>query len=136
MRYFIRLSFLLCSLTLSGCIIPVPHKRLHDVGVKGRILDAQSHAPVVAAKIEDIVDPTKFTYSVIDGTFMLKPVYGLHGAYVFAGVSTSIFPNYDAPNLTRTITIIAPGYHNLTIPLNRTDAHDVYIDAGTIPLKR
>ena len=88
MRYFTRLSFLLCLLVLSGClVVPIPHKRLHEVGIKGRIIDAESHAPVVAAKVEDTVDPMKFTYSVIDGTFDLKPVYKMHGAYVLAGVS-------------------------------------------------
>jgi hypothetical protein len=137
MRYFIRLSFLLCSLALSGClIVPIPHERLHEVGIKGRIIDADSHAPVAAAKVEDTIDATKFTYSVIDGTFTLKPVYGMHGAYVLAGVSSSTFPSFDAPSSTRTITIIAPGYRSLTVPLQRAEPRDVYIDAGTIPLKR
>jgi hypothetical protein len=137
MRHFIHLSFLLCSLALSGClIVPVPHQRLQEVGVKGRIIDAESNKPVVAAKVEDIVDPTKFTYSVIDGTFILKPVYKMHGAYVVSGVGTSVFPYYDAPGSTRTITIIAPGYRNLTIPLGKAEERDVYIDAGTISLKR
>jgi hypothetical protein len=137
MRHFIIRSFLLCSLAFSSCVVvPIPHKRLHEVGIKGRIIDADTQAPVIAAKIEDTVDPTKFTFSAGSGNFDLKPVYGMHGAYVLAGVNASVFPNYDAPGPTRTITIIAPGYQNLTIPLNRAADRDIYIDAGTLSLRR
>jgi hypothetical protein len=137
MKHFILLSFLLCSLLLSGCIVvPVPHKRLHEIGIKGRIIDVDTHAPVVAARVEDTVDSTMFTYSAVNGNFDLKPVYKMHGAYVWTGVSASVFPNYEAPGSTRTITIIAPGYQNLTVPLSRSGEHDTYIDAGTLLLRR
>ena len=109
---------------------------MHEFGIKGRIIDAESHAPVVAAKVEDIVDPTKYTYSVIDGTFALKPVYGIHGLYAWTALSASLAGNYEPPSSTRTITIIAPGYRNLTIPVTTTDTRDVYLDAGTISLRR
>ena len=140
MRQFIVYSSVLCSLWLSGCIIvPVPHKRMHEYGVNGLIIDAGSRSPVAGARVEDTVDPKKFTFSVIDGTFALLPVYAWHGGYILAGVSGSVFPEFTAPGAARTITVSAPGYRSVTIPLSKpseSKAHDLYIDAGTIPLKR
>jgi len=137
MRQFIIFASVLCSLLLAGClVVPIPHRRLSECGVKGRIFDAGTQSPVTAAKVEDTVDPTKFTFSGLDGSFDLKPVYAMHGGYIVAGVSGSVFPEYNAPAFTRTITIIAPGYRNLTIPLSKTEDHTAYIDAETISLKR
>jgi hypothetical protein len=137
MRFLVFLLGALCVLFLSACVIvPIPHKRVHELGIKGQIIDARTRAPVTAAKIEDTLDATQSTYSSMDGSFLLKPVYGWHGGYIVAGVGGSVFPEHDGPSPARTITITAPGYRSLTVPLGKSGEQGAYIDAGTISLQR
>src|ERR1044072_2429248 len=93
-RLFECLVLMLCALVLSGGLIPVPHHRLHEFGVTGRLLDAETHPPISAAGIEAADDPEKITFSDVNGSFDLKPVYGWHGAFFFGPICLSLWPGF------------------------------------------
>lgn len=75
-------------------------------GIKGRVVDARTHAPIVGAKVS--IDTTvglimpRFTHENI-------PVSAT-GAFLIQPVRVELSPNMDAPQWQRDITINAPGY--------------------------
>jgi hypothetical protein len=132
----LRLSLLLLgAITLSGCVVPIPHKRLHEPGVAGRVIDSESHLPIEAAKIEGASNSAKVTLSDASGSFKLKPVYGWHGAYFIGPICLSLFPGFDVPVHTRAIVITADGFQGVTLSPG-TLTFDEYIQTPDIPLKR
>ena len=70
MRHFTALLSLACALVVTGCIVPIPHRRIHQLGVRGRIIDSASREPVTNAKIEGSGDPLVLVPGM-DGTGQL-----------------------------------------------------------------
>jgi hypothetical protein len=136
MKHLTHCALLLCVLTFTGCVLPIPHRRLHHYGVSGRIIDSASRAPVKSAQIQPSDHPTRGTVSRADGSFTLEPVYGWHGAYTFGVIGVSLFPGFDVPPFARTILISANGYQTSTVPVRSRSPHDWYIRAGDLQLKR
>lgn len=78
-------------LSASGCIfLPIPHIRLHEYGVKSRLIDDQTGEPIDDAGIISLADDHKVVTSDINGEFILPPVYGWHGAMVIGVVSAGL----------------------------------------------
>jgi hypothetical protein len=102
---------IIAAFTLSSCFVPVPHMRLHLYGVRGRVVDADSHLPVANVTISSPPDKRVATSSA-DGYFSLKPVYGWHGAYLFSPISQSLFPPLDVSPRHRKMDVSAPGYQS------------------------
>lgn len=123
------------ALVLSGCVVPLPHRRVHAFGVAGRVLDFQSRSPVKAARIEAADDRTKVAFSDARGSFMLPPVSGWHGAYFIGPIGLSLFPALDMPSMSRAIAISANGYRSVTIPFESRSTRNPYIQAGDILLE-
>jgi hypothetical protein len=129
----IRLWSLLASLVLlSGCI-PVPHRRVHVYGVEGRVLDAETRAPVRAACVSPDGGQA---ISRNDGTFKLRPVYGWHGAYLIGPISYSLLPHFDMPHFGPAVFITAQGYQSQSFGIEGKNCNGAYIEAGDILLKR
>ena len=135
MRYFLSSSLLLGLLILPGCVVPVPHQRLHEFGVRGRLLDSDSRTPIAAAKIQASEDGAKVTQSDANGLFALKPVYGWHGAYLIGPIDLSLFPGFDMPSPSRAILITARGHRTATVSFRIASTENLYIQAGDILLK-
>ena len=126
-------AVLLSVLSLAGCVFPVPHRRLHQFGVSGRILDSHSQAPVNAARV---AAGETATFSHSDGSFTVAPVYGWHGAYAIGGIGVSLLPGFDMPSPSREITVTARGYQSSTSAAKTGTTADAYIRVGDILLKR
>ena len=124
------------AIVLSGCVVPVPHRRVHAFGVTGRLLDSQSRSPVKAARVEAVEDRTNVALSDARGSFVLPSVYGWHGAYFIGPIMLSLFPALDMPSMSRTISISANGYRSVTIPFASRSTENPNIRAGDILLKR
>ena len=126
-------ALLLSMLSLAGCVLPVPHRRLHQLGVSGRILDSRSRAPIKEARVTSC-ETTTFSHS--DGSFAVAPVYGWHGAYAIGGIGVSLLPGFDMPSPSRPITVTAHGYQSSTITAKTATTAEAYIRVGDILLKR
>ena len=135
MKHILRYSLLAGALTLAGCVVPVPHKRIHEFGVTGRLLDSMSRTPVKAARIEASEGRTEAALSDANGFFTLKPVYGWHGAYCIGPISLSLWPALDVPSMSRTIMITASGHRSATIRFRGPANVNACIQAGDISIK-
>jgi hypothetical protein len=125
------------ALLLSGCIIvPIPHERMHEMGVKGHVIDATTHAPIEGATIETLGDNPREAISKADGSFRVKPLYGWHGAYMVAAISGPVFPDMPKSSAIRFISVTARGYHEVKIPVRILSTVDTYVQAGDIMLQR
>ena len=133
MRHFFFWAALLSTLPLSGCVLPVPHRRLHQFGVSGRVIDSASHTPINAARI---TASDAATLSRSDGSFTLDPVYGWHGAYAIGGIGVSLLPGFDVPSFSRPVTVTASGYRSSTITAKTGTTVDAFIRVGNILLRR
>jgi hypothetical protein len=127
---------LLGAMALSGCLLPIPHPRLHEFGVAGRIVDSESHRPIKGAEVHAVDDPAKGTVTNADGLFRLKPVYGWHGAYFIGPMSLSLLPRFEVPGYTRIIRITAIGYHGITHSAAQLTQSGEYIQMPDVSLKR
>ena len=125
-------ALFLSMLPLAGCVLPVPHRRLHQLGVSGRILDSKSRAPVNAARV---TAGETTTFSLSNGSFSVPPVYGWHGAYAIGGIGVSLLPGFDVPSMSRPVTFAAHGYRSSTITAKTGRTSDGYIRVGDILLK-
>ena len=135
MRHLISSVLLFGIVMLSGCIVPIPHQRLHELGVVGHVYDSRLGAPLKGVKIEDRQDPKRVTYSDAGGSFRLRPVYGWHGAYFIGPVSLSLFPGFDMPVFYRSVLISADGYRDFLISPTSLSLTNDYIQIN-IPMER
>ena len=72
--------FILILGLLTGCIWPHTTERLGDV--RGRVLDARTHAPISQAKVYLYVSPHHTTYTDTNGNFHVKAVHQFHLGYL------------------------------------------------------
>lgn len=103
---------LLTSLALAsaGCVLPVPHRRIHGNGIDARVVNASDQSPVANAEIQG--DPEGRTLATSDetGRFSIAPVHGWHGAYLVGPISYSLFPHFDIPAPSPPFRVRATGF--------------------------
>jgi hypothetical protein len=75
------LSIVAVLALLTGCL-PIPHTTDHSGEVTGRVLDAQTCAPIQGAKIFLVEKPHHPTYTDANGHFDLKATRNFHWLYV------------------------------------------------------
>ena len=127
---------LLClTIVTAGCVVPVPHRRVHVQGVEARVVDAADQTPVAGARITAVDDEETLTETDADGHFVLEPVHGWHGAYLVGPVSYSLFPHFDIPSPRPPFRIEAPGYETRTVAPYDILADGTEEDQGLIRLK-
>lgn len=103
------------SLLVSGCVLPVPHRRMHNAGIKARVVDAKTASPLRSAKVSS-ADGSHILYTVdSEGDFEIPSQYGWHGAYLVGPISYSLLPHFDMPYPRPPFRIEAIGYQPLTV---------------------
>lgn len=103
---------LMCLLVLCchSCIVPVPHRRVHQAGWRGQVMDERTRLPVEGAKIVSGAENGSTITTDQDGCYRIDPIYGWHGAYLFGPISYSMFPHFDMPYPLPPFWVHAPGY--------------------------
>ena len=98
---------ILIALCCSGCVVPIPHRRLHIYGMKGQVVSELDGKPIAGATA-----PAWGITSDDAGRLLLRPEHGWHGAVLITpAIGYSLFPHFDMPILERHIIIVsAPGY--------------------------
>jgi hypothetical protein len=99
-------------LGLTGCVLPIPHMRVHAYGAQGLVLDAQTRSPILAAKVSTLEGELRTTQTDAKGHFVLPAIYGWHGAYLISPISQSLAPGFDVAVRQCRISITAPGYED------------------------
>lgn len=97
---------------LSGCIMPIPHKRVSVIGIEGIVCDSDTGAPILGASVSVMYSgKSKIVFTDEQGRYKVEEEKSWHGAY-FIGipVSFSLFPVLDAPLFPCAIFISADGY--------------------------
>ena len=114
MRKLDILEFIFLSLALSGCILPIPHKRIARLGYEGHVSDINTGFPVEDAvvSIHYYGGTNILTYTDISGQYKVPNVETWHGAIVYGLFSAfSLFPFLDYfPDDAAFMTIKADGY--------------------------
>jgi hypothetical protein len=122
---------LLGAMALSGCLLPIPHPRLHEFGVVGRIVASESKLPIKGAEVHPVDDPAKETVTNAGGVFRVKPVYAWHEAYFIGPICLSLLPGFDVPGFTRVTLITANGYQGITHSAEQLTQSGEYIGSST-----
>lgn len=122
-RWIPSTALLCLTILTTGCVVPVPHRRVHVQGVDARVVDAADHTPVAGARITAVDDEEALTETDANGRFVLEPVHGWHGAYLVGPVSYSLFPHFDIPSPRPPFRVEAPGYET-----KKVSPHDVLDD--------
>lgn len=114
----LRTAFILTpALLCSGCVIlPIPHRRVHEYGVVGKITRPDDN-PIVGARVASVSDETKFVESDAEGKFIIPPEYGWHGGMLFGPISMSVWPGLDVVSPERKITISAQGFESQEVEI-------------------
>jgi hypothetical protein len=97
-------------LFVSGCIMPIPHRRLHAYGVHGSVVCAESKEAIPDAVVALGTNLNASVACDAAGRFEIKPIHGWHGAYFIGPISLSLFPGFDMTFPHATVTATAPGY--------------------------
>jgi hypothetical protein len=121
-------------LCLTGCVLPVPHRRVHQFGVKGRIIDAKTSGPVANAALVAKDQPAKRCSSASDGSFVIPPVYGWHGACLLGPINLSLWPDWDVTEPSRAISVSANGYKPADVKVTSPRIDGAFLSAGEIRL--
>ena len=126
MKHHIRMATLLAaSFFISGCILPVPHRRLHSEGMEAKVIAAGTASPVRGATITEADSDRVSHVTDSEGRFKIPARYGWHGAYLIGPISYSLLPHFDMPSPRPSFRIDAEGYQPMTVqPLDtvETDA--------------
>ena len=102
-------------LCLAGCVLPVPHRRLHSAGIVATVVDADTTSPVSGAKVSTPDGSSLLTTTNAKGHFEISSRYGWHGAYLIGPISYSLLPYFDIPYPHPPLKIDATGYRSQTI---------------------
>ena len=105
-----RIAPVLALLLCAGCIMPIPHRRLHAYGVKGQIVNASDQRPIADALVTCNVQKKRDAKTDTTGQFTLRPAYGWHGAYVIGPINLSLLPGWDMTYPGSTFEVFAPGF--------------------------
>lgn len=113
-----KIFFVIVLLVLvAGCALPIPHRRLHNYGVKSKIVDNETNKSIRDALICSLLEGRNCIKSDKSGTFELPPVYGWHGGYYIGPVSHSFWPGFDIPDFEPEIVIQAQGYEDIKLSI-------------------
>lgn len=120
----------------AGCIMPIPHRRVHSFGVEGRVLDASTLTPVTGAVVSSPDHKRRETTTNDKGQFSLRPAYGWHGAYLIGPISESLLPGWDITFPGTAVDVAADGYQNEHFWIVDEDAprEGPYLKAGDLRL--
>lgn len=108
-------ALIAASLFLVGCILPVPHRRLHTEGIEATVIDAKTTTPVTGAKVSSPDGSSVFASVDSKGRFEILAKYGWHGAYLVGPISYSLLPHFDIPNRRPPFRIDAIGYQPMKV---------------------
>lgn len=108
-------ALLAASLCLAGCVLPIPHRRLHSAGIEATVVDADTASPVSGAKVSTPDGSNLLTSTNAKGRFEIPSRYGWHGAYLIGPISYSLLPYFDIPYPQAPLKIEATGYRSRTI---------------------
>ena len=100
----------LVAVGCGGCILPVPHTRVHAFGVTGQVVSVVDHSPVGGASIASIDEPTETAHCDSGGNFRLRARRGWHAAYQVSPICQSLLPGWDLAYPGREIRVSASGY--------------------------
>ena len=120
----------------TGCIVPIPHQRLHTFGVTAELKDKDTGRPVPDAIIFSLDSDKEFVKTNENGSFNLPPIYKWHGAYFISPISFSIFPNFDLTSPEREFLIYAPGYRVKKVKIVDDKTNGSYLKPGSIKIKK
>ena len=101
---------LLLAVSCGGCILPVPHQRVHAYGVTGQVVDAIDCSPVPGALVTGLDYANGLAHADSRGEFRLRATRGWHGAYFVGPICLSLLPDWDTTAPDREIQVSAPGY--------------------------
>ena len=107
----------LCFVLFSGCILPVPHKRLSQCGLEGVVVDFNTCQPISNAVVSVSFDNNVVETTTTDdlGRWKISEKHTWHGAFLFAiPMSYSIFPFGYLPSYPSKLNIEAEGYTNFS----------------------
>ena len=124
----------LIAVCCGGCILPVPHMRVHACGIKGQVVDAIDHSPISNAIITPVDNSPKVARSGTNGDFCLRPTRGWHAAYVIGPISLSILPGWDLTSPSRDVHVSAQGYEAKVFPIRGVRCGVAYLNAGQLEL--
>jgi hypothetical protein len=134
----------LVAVLCGGCILPVPHTRVHAFGVAGQVVSAVDHKPIGGALVASIDAPPATTYCDSGGNFRLSARLGWHAAYLVSPICESLLPGFDVAPPDREIRVSAPGYLTTEFgvsPFAGGDGHAMtgviagaYLKAGQFPI--
>lgn len=105
--------FCMClALFVSGCILPIPHKRVSVVGCEGIVCDADTGTPIMGALVSVMYSgKTENVLTDEQGRYKVDEEMSWHGAcFIGIPVSFSLFPTLDAPLFPRAISVSVDGY--------------------------
>lgn len=123
-------------LLLWGCALPIPHRRLHEFGVKGSLLDKETQLPISDAIVFSLSDNDEFVTSNKNGYFSLSPLYGWHGGYFIGPINLSFWPGFDMPAPVRDFIVYAPEYRVKRISINQDYPEGNYLVQNSIELDK
>ncbi len=107
---------LLAAFLMTGCILPVPHRRMHVEGLDAKVVDEKSEAPIHGAKVSSSDGTRVLAITDRQGGFKIPPAYGWHGAYLIGPISYSLAPYFDMPSAPPPFRVEASGYSMRTVP--------------------
>jgi hypothetical protein len=113
---FATLALLFCS----GCILPAPHWRVHEYGVRGQIIDARNQTPVTNASVSAVWSSVDPVISDSAGNFRIPAVRGFHGAYCIGPLFLSMLPGFDQASPLKEVYVTAPGYISTSFEIEYT----------------
>ncbi len=115
-----------------GCVVPVPHTRVHEFGVTGQVISAIDQKAVSGASIVSIGEPIETARCDGDGNFRLRPRRGWHAAYLIGPDSVSILPTWDITAPVRQVRVSAPGYVTMDFSVGTFPAGSDHHAAGEV----
>jgi len=110
-RWQAGITVLLAVLCI-GCVVPVPHPRVHAYGVDGQIVSAADGAPIAGASVSSVDRLVPIASTDTQGRFRVHARYGWHGAYFIGPICLSLLPGWDVTRPSRDIMVSASGYRS------------------------
>jgi hypothetical protein len=116
MSRWLLMSFVVVACSLTGCVLPVPHLRVHVEGIEGKVIDARTRSPIDGARVTDLCSGSLLATTDRAGEFEVKAKRGWHGAYFYGPISYSLLPHFDMAYPAPAIRVAAEGYREWTTP--------------------
>jgi len=118
----------------NGCLLPVPHTRVHILGVDGQVVSALDRRPLGSASVASIDEPTETARCDSNGFFRLRPRRGWHAVYLVSPICESLLPGFDMAYPGREIQVSVPGYVTTNFGVSTNLISGAYLHAGQLLL--